>query len=133
MRIFLKALALIISIFAVSGLAQDRQELEAERQASLKLKGEHPLIALGKSKPSSLKPDLAGVHPRVFLTQTELDKLKAKTVIQKELWQTALSRVRALTVEPPKPPADPRPGRMISFSSLPSRLYTYARVVTSFR
>jgi hypothetical protein len=108
MRTLLKALALIISIFAISALAQDRQELEAERQASLKLKGEHPLIALSKSKPSSLKPDLAGVHPRVFLTQTELDKLKAKTVIQKELWQTALSRVRALTVEPPKPPAEER-------------------------
>src|SRR5688572_21756464 len=104
----LKAFALLISIFAVSGLSQDTQELKAEREASGKLKGEHPLIALSKSKRSSLRPELAGVHPRVFLTQAEIDSLKKKTLSQKELWQTALSRVRALTVEPPRPPAEAR-------------------------
>lgn len=89
-------------------LAQDTQELKAEREASQKLKGEHPLAALIKSRPSSLKKELEGVHPRVFLTQTELDALKEKSKTQKELWQAALSRVRALTVEPPAPPAEAR-------------------------
>src|SRR5687768_18467318 len=104
----LKAFALLISIFAVSGLSQDTQELKAEREASGKLKGEHPLIALAKSKPSSLRPELAGVHPRVFMTQAQIERLKEKSRTQKELWQTALSRVRAMTIEPPEPPAEAR-------------------------
>ena len=102
------AVVLLILISAVSGLTQDRQELDAEREASSKLKGEHPLIALSRSKPSSIRRELVGIHPRVFLTQSEIDKLKKKAISQKEMWQTAVSRVRALTVEPPKPPAEER-------------------------
>lgn len=104
----------IIIIFLIVGfvsnfvLAQDKGELEAERKASLKLKGEHPLVGLSRSKPSSLKKELEGVHPRVFLTQTEIDALKEKAKTQKELWQTVLSRVRALSVEPAPPPAETR-------------------------
>lgn len=97
-----------MSLFAVLAFGQDAQELEAERLASAKLKGEHPLVALAKNKPSSLKKELEGVHPRVFVTQSEIDALKAKAKSQKELWQTAISRVRALNVEPPKPPAEER-------------------------
>jgi hypothetical protein len=104
----LKTFALILLAFAISGLSQDRQELEAERSSPVKLKGEHPLIALIRSKPSSLRPELVGVHPRVYLTQAEIDRLKEKTRSQKELWQAAISSVRALTVEPPKPPAEER-------------------------
>lgn len=88
--------------------AQDPQELKAEREASGRLKGEHPLIALERSKPSSLRPELVGVHPRVFVTQSEIDSLKQKARSEKDLWQTAISRVRALTVEPAKPPAEER-------------------------
>ena len=61
-----------------------------------------------KTKNSSIKPELKGVHPRVYLTQKDLDELKAKTKTQPELWQTAISRVRALTVEPPPAPAQER-------------------------
>ena len=104
----LAAIALLITIMVVSTPSQDSQELKAERDASQKLKGEHPLIAIAKSRPSNLRPELAGVHPRVFLTQAEIDLLKQKTLTQKELWENALSRVRALTVEPPKPPAEER-------------------------
>ena len=100
---------LIVFVFLSNcALAQDRQELEAERKASQKLKGEHPLIELMRTKTSSLKKELEGVHPRVFLTQAEIDELKAKTKTQSVLWKTALSRVRALTVEPPPPPAETR-------------------------
>ena len=101
----LKTIALVLLVFVISGLSQDSQELEAERAASARLKGEHPLIALIRSKPSSLQPELVGVHPRVFLTQAEIDALKEKARSQKELWQTAIANVRALTVEPAKPPA----------------------------
>ena len=108
----LKKLVIIslIIFFAFPGalLAQDKQELEAERQANRKLKGEHPLLELSKTKNSSLKKELENVHPRVFLTQGEIDALKEKTKSQPELWQTALSRVRALKVEPPAPPAEAR-------------------------
>jgi hypothetical protein len=99
---------IVLFAFPPGLLAQDKQELEAERKASQKLKGEHPLIELSKSKTSSLKKELENVHPRVFLTQNEIDALKAKTKSQPELWKTALSRVRALQVEPPAPPAETR-------------------------
>ena len=100
---------LLVLTFIVNFVfAQDKQELEAERIASQKLKGEHPLVNLMKTKTSPLKKELEGVHPRVFLTQSEIDALKDKTKTNKELWQTALSRVRALTFEPPPPPAETR-------------------------
>jgi hypothetical protein len=104
------AVLTLIALFAlpVNLLAQDRQELEAERLASSKLKGEHPLVGLSKTKPSSLKKELEGVHPRVFVTQSDIEALKAKTKSQPDLWNAALARVRALTVEPPPPPAEAR-------------------------
>ena len=83
------AIALLISILVAAAFSQDSQELKAEREANARLKGEHPLIAIAKSKPSSLRPELVGVHPRVYMTQAEIDKLKEKTVTQKEMWQTA--------------------------------------------
>ena len=88
--------------------AQDAQELKAEREAGKKLKGEHPLINLMKTTNSSLKKELEGVHPRVFLTQAEIDRLKEKVKTDKDLWQNVISNVRALNVEPPAPPAETR-------------------------
>jgi hypothetical protein len=105
-RLLFVAVCLFTLAFAAS--AQDAQELEAERLASGKLKGEHPLSILARTKPSSLKKELESVHPRVFVTQAEIDLLKDKAKSQKELWQTAISRVRALLIEPPKPPAEDR-------------------------
>ena len=90
-------------------LAQDSQELRAERgDAGKKIKGEHPLVELMRARHSSLKPELANVHPRVFLTQAEIDDLKLKAAAQPELWQTALAKIRALTVAPAPPPAEER-------------------------
>lgn len=105
-KIILFLLTVIVINPAAS--AQDRQELEAERAASQRLKGEHPLIAIAKAKPSSLRKELVGVHPRVYMTQADIDLLKEKAKSQKELWQTALSRVRALTTEPAPAPAQER-------------------------
>ncbi len=99
---------IILFVLSSAALAQDAQELEAERKASEKLKGEHPLFELMRTKRSSMKPELKSVHPRVYLTQKDIDELKAKTKTQPELWQTAVSRVRALTVEPPPAPAQER-------------------------
>jgi hypothetical protein len=53
------------------------------------------------SKPSTLRKELEGVHPRVFMTQQQIDALKVKAKSHGDLWQTAVGRVRALNVEPP--------------------------------
>ena len=105
----LLSFGLIISILLAAAIfAQDKQELEAEKIANAKFKGEHPLVGLMKTKNSSLKKELVSVHPRVYLTQSEIDQLKEKAKTNKDLWRTALSRVRALTVEPPIAPAQER-------------------------
>lgn len=108
MRKIFVSFGLIILVFTTFAAAQDRQELEAEHTANARLKGEHPLFELMRTKNSTLKPELVGKHPRVYLTQSEIEALKQKTKTQKELWQTALSRVRALAVEPPPAPAQER-------------------------
>ena len=51
--------------------AQDARELQQERTASKKLKGEHPLLELMRTRKSALRPDLLGVHPRVYVTDKE--------------------------------------------------------------
>src|SRR5436189_6341894 len=109
-----KAIALVlvyicvVSVLLQPAFGQDSGELSKEREPSKKLKGEHPLVAVMNTKPSSLKKELEGVHPRVFLTQGEIDGLKEKAKIQKTLWQAAISRVRALSLEPAAPPAEER-------------------------
>lgn len=100
--------AIILFILSFTAFAQDAQELEAERIANEKLKGEHPLFELMKTKQSSMKPELKGVHPRVYMTQSDIDELKEKTKTQPELWKKAISTVRALTVDPPAAPAQER-------------------------
>ena len=105
----LAVINLIILFILPSGVfAQDAQELKAEREASKRLKGEHPLVNLMKTTNSSLKKELEGVHPRVFLTQSEIEQLKEKTKTQPELWKTTVARVRALQIAPPAPPAEQR-------------------------
>lgn len=101
--LFILMMLLISSVFA-----QDAQELEAERIANARLKGEHPLVGLMKTKTSAMRPELKGVHPRVFMTQSDIDALKTKSKNQPELWAAAISRVRALNVVPPAPPAEER-------------------------
>ncbi|MBU2996450.1 DUF4962 domain-containing protein [Cellulophaga baltica] len=88
--------------------SQDTQELEAENAINENLKGESVLVGLMKTKNSSLKKELKGIHPRVFLTQEEIDNLKDKTKSQKELWQIALANVRAMSIEPAPAPAQAR-------------------------
>lgn len=101
-------LFVIIGVTLPCAFGQDQQELKAEREASQKMKGEHPLMAIARSKPSTLRKELIGVHPRVYMTQQDIDRLKEKAKTQPELWQTALSRVRAVTDEPAPAPAQER-------------------------
>jgi hypothetical protein len=69
------------------------------------LKGEHPLIAIARSKPQICDQNwLASIL--VYSDPGRNDLLK-KNPNTEELWQTRLSRV-VLDVEPPKPPAEER-------------------------
>src|SRR4030095_11042018 len=68
---FLLALLMAFnSIMPPTAYAQDARELDQERIASRKLKGEHPLVGLMRSCKSALRPELAGIHPRVFVTES---------------------------------------------------------------
>ena len=105
-RALVIALALAASIFPLPSRAQDARELQQERAASSKLKGEHPLAELMRTHKSSLRPELMGVHPRVYVTDKEIAELRQRArTSHRELWQAALSHVRALAGDPPPPPA----------------------------
>ncbi|PYS71194.1 MAG: hypothetical protein DMF69_11140 [Acidobacteria bacterium] len=103
------SLAVVLFSSSLSLLAQDARELKQEKAGSKKLKGEHPLVELMRSRKSSLKPELAGVHPRVYVTDEELDQLRVRArSTHKDLWQRTLANVRALSTEPAAPPAQKR-------------------------
>src|SRR5438093_8780043 len=100
---------LALAALLTNSLAQDQRELEAEKVKSNKLKGEHPLVELMRARKSSLRPELMGVHPRVYVTDKELDELRQRArTTHRDLWQRALSHVRALAADPPPPPAEAR-------------------------
>lgn len=103
------AAALAAVLLPCAVLAQDAGELAAERAASGKLAGEHPLAELMRTRRSQLKPELMGVHPRVYVTAGELKTLRQRArTTHRAVWQRALANVRALEVEPPPAPAQER-------------------------
>src|SRR5258705_4160257 len=90
-------------------LAQDARELQEGKLASKKLKGEHPLVELMQTRKSALKPELAGVHPRVYATESELKDLRERAhTTHRALCHQTLHNVRALRTEPAPPPAQKR-------------------------
>lgn len=89
--------------------AQDARELQQERTSNTKLKGEHPLVELMRARNSTLRPDLVGQHPRVYVTDKELAELRQRArTTHRDLWQQTLKNVRALRADPPPPPATGR-------------------------
>jgi hypothetical protein len=72
-------------------------------------KGPHPIFELMQTLKSSPRPELAGKHPRVFVTDDEIVELKqrAKTT-HRELWRPVLQNVHATKEDPPPPPAEER-------------------------
>src|SRR5216683_5115755 len=135
---FMAALTLICFAGMLCGrvTAQDASEAlgpkdNATRSAST------PLLAEMKTLQSSVRPELAGVHPRVYFTGRELEALRAEAHgAQKVWWQQQLQHIRALQAPPPPPPAErdryrskiarqghllyeffaPRPGRSWAYS-----------------
>ena len=57
------------------------------------------------SHPVHLKPELVGVHPRVFVTAAELETLRTRArTTHREDWQKVLASLPALKGDPPPPP-----------------------------
>jgi hypothetical protein len=109
-RLLVLGLVLLIASSTINPFfAQDARELQKERISSQKLKGEHPIAGLMRSLKSTLKPELLNVHPRVYVTETDLEKLRIKAhTTHRELWQQVLGNIRALRSEPASPPAQQR-------------------------
>ncbi len=102
-------LILVMLFHALPLFAQDARELQQEKTPSKKLKGEQPLIALMRSCKSALRPDLIGVHPRVYVTEKEIIELRQRAhTSHQELWRQAISHVRAMETTPPPAPAQNR-------------------------
>lgn len=108
-HLLVTALTFVATISALPSRAQDARELQQERAASKKLKGEHPLFELMRTRNSALRPELRGVHPRVYVTDKELAELRERArTTHREVWQQTLGHVRALAGDPPPPPAEGR-------------------------
>lgn len=95
-----------------TGRAQDAHEALGPKDAPANAewaKREHPLIGLMASRRSQLRPELRGVHPRVYVTSQGLEALRVRSrTTHRDLWQRALENVRALRREPPPAPAQAR-------------------------
>ena len=64
-----------------------------------------PAFADLLSHPVRLKPELVGVHPRVFVTAAELETLRMRArTTHREDWQKVLASLPALKSDPPPPP-----------------------------
>jgi hypothetical protein len=88
--------------------AQDANEALGPKDSNAR-DANTPLLLEMKTLQSSLLPELASVHPRVYFTDKELDALRTKAHGPEEAWwQEQLRHVRALQGPPPPPPAEKR-------------------------
>jgi hypothetical protein len=88
--------------------AQDARESLGTRQRS-GISAPSPLLAIESKHPAALKPELADVHPRVFVTSAELDELRIRArTTHKALWDRALANMLSMQIEPPPRPASAR-------------------------
>ena len=72
-------------------------------------KGPHPLTRLMAERNSTLRAELRGKHPRVYVTGEEIEALRTRArTTHKDIWLRALQDVRALKREPPPAPAQAR-------------------------
>jgi Domain of unknown function (DUF4962)/Heparinase II/III-like protein len=103
------SLALWLIVSALTASAQDAHESLGPKDKPAQPKGPHPLTQLMATLNSSLRPELRGKHPRVYVTDAEIVKLRERSrTTHRDLWQRALQQVRAVKKEPPAPPAQER-------------------------
>lgn len=105
--------ALALSFVAPRGTrAQDARESLGPKDAPADAKwkkGPHPLMRLMVERNSSLRATLRGKHPRVYVTDEELEALRRRArTTHREVWQRVLLNLRALKNAPPPAPAQAR-------------------------
>jgi sugar phosphate permease len=101
---------LIVSALATPAFAQANAQTNSTRSSAnassnTSSQDEVPTFEALLAHPIALKPELAGVHPRVFVTAVELDTLRQRArTTHREEWTRALADLPALKGEPPPPP-----------------------------
>jgi Domain of unknown function (DUF4962)/Heparinase II/III-like protein len=101
---------LICLLFLLNGhlTAQDANESLGPKDNAAK-GASTPLLYEIRTLPSSLRPELTGIHPRVYFTDTELKALRVEAHgAQNAWWNAQLQYIRALQGPPPPPPAEKR-------------------------
>ena len=92
-----------------SAFAQDAREALGPKDKPVNAKEPHPLTQLMTKLNSSLRPELRGKHPRVYVTEDGLAKLRERSrTTHRDLWRRALQQLRALKKDPPAAPAQER-------------------------
>lgn len=105
----------MVSLLAVIGLlllsvpAQDARESLGPKDKPAKATEPHPLTELMGKLNSTLRTDLRGKHPRVYVTDEGLQSLRDRSkTTHRAVWQRALQQIRALKNDPPPAPAQER-------------------------
>ncbi|MGH9941465.1 MAG: DUF4962 domain-containing protein [Pyrinomonadaceae bacterium] len=108
---FFAALGCVL-LFQVKALTQDAREALGPKDAPANAAWAtqpHPLSRVMETANSRLRPELLGQHPRVFLTEIDLAKLRERArTTHRELWQETLANLRAFRRPPPPAPAQER-------------------------
>jgi hypothetical protein len=101
---------LLAALLALSSaFAQDAREALGPKDRPAKANEPHPLTGLMARLNSSLRPELRGKHPRVYVAEEGLGKLRERArTTHRDLWRRALEQVRALRKDPPPAPAQER-------------------------
>ena len=100
--------ALLIPIWPIHAFGQDANEALGPKDGSAS-SSTTPLATEMKTLRSTLRPELSGIHPRVYFSNSELETLRiAAHGNQKIWWQQQLKALRALQGPPPPPPAETR-------------------------
>lgn len=69
----------------------------------------HALVEEMRTLKSQIKPELVGVHPRVYFTDAELKRLQVRAHgADRAWWLKTLANARGLKGDPPAPPAEGR-------------------------
>ena len=105
-------LQLLTPLGWTNAFAQDTRELQKEATPTQAKKGPHPLTRLMQTANSRMRPELLSQHPRVYVTDSELEVLRRRArTTHRDVWQLALQQIRAVKVAPPPPPAEARRGQ----------------------